>query len=142
MAKAKKEISPDAKVRKALQGECAICDIALVSVIKTRVDDGETVNKVCQDLEDYQRQLGDIVHSRMALQHRFYRNHPGFNVRPNKKVKKEKKDETVMDKFDTIQKSLTMINGEVQDLELDQSQISALKDILALIFRNLEEKEK
>ena len=134
--------SSDAKVRKALKDECSICDIALVKVIHTRhTENGEAVNAICQDLEDFQRQLGDVVYSKNALKLRFYRNHPGFNQRPDKKEKKEKTEPNKEDRFGTLMDSLNVINGVVQGMDFEPSHIESLKQILGLIFRNLEGKE-
>jgi hypothetical protein len=57
---------------------CTVCNVALVSAIKDRVDAGEKVKDVCKDYERFQEQLGEIHYTWKQLQDRF-RYHYGLD---------------------------------------------------------------
>lgn len=58
-------MSNDQKFKETLR-QCRICEDNLVQAIDERVERGESVRAICQDYEDYQRQLHGEVFMPMA----------------------------------------------------------------------------
>ena len=63
--------SSDAVVKELLD-KCHMCNTGLVEAVKERESNGESVNAICKDLEDYQRQVhGEVIYSASALRSRY-----------------------------------------------------------------------
>ena len=66
-------MSSDAKFKELL-GKCLICNDGLVEAIEGRIQGGEDLRAVCNDYEDFQRQLhGEAIYSAAALRARYQR---------------------------------------------------------------------
>ena len=77
LAEARAQSDPEAKVKEGLE-QCNLCTVALVSAIKERVDEGESVNAVCKEYEKLQKELhGEILYPLKTLASRYYRTTKG-----------------------------------------------------------------